>query len=270
MTVKGKKQSDESRLKTSAAKKGELKMSAAKKGKRMSDESELKISADKKGKRNPCFGMATARPRPRDVTSKAMKTPDQSARMRLYKKTRNKFTRYKIGDQLRIGEACLAIAEECYGAANPVIAVRVDEGEMWLLGTSREGEMYAQIYLRVTEPDHARCSADETSSPRWNAECDLGTKSGDLHLDGYDFQTEAAPCALHFLAEAPTEFLKFENQNCCDRGRIIRIFDWQKQHMRELLPLKPSRLWSGLRQLCDDATFWSGLCGNHPAMAEEC
>ena len=269
MTVKGKKQSDESRLKTSAAKKGELKVSAAKKGKRMSDESELKISADKKGKRNPCFGMATARPRPRDVTSKAMKTPAKSARVRLYKKTRNKFTRYKIGDQLRIGEACLAIAEECYGAAKPVIAVRVDEGEMWLLGTSREGEMYAQIYLRVTEPDHARCSADESSSPRWNAECDLGTKSGDLHLDGYDFQTEAAPCALHFLAEAPTEFLKFENQNCCDRGRIIRIFDWQKQHMRELLPLKPSRLWSGLRQLCDDAPFWSELCGNHRAMAEE-
>ena len=74
MTVKGKKHSDESKLKMSAAKKGErhpnsgkklsdetkLKMSAAKKGKRMSDESELKISAAKKGKRNPCFGMATA------------------------------------------------------------------------------------------------------------------------------------------------------------------------------------------------------------------
>ena len=48
MTVKGKKHSDESKLKISAALKGrkhsdetKLKMSAAKKGKRMSDESKL-------------------------------------------------------------------------------------------------------------------------------------------------------------------------------------------------------------------------------------
>ena len=53
--VKGKKHSDESKLKMSAAKKGKrmsdeakLKMSAAEKGKRMSDETKLKMSAARK------------------------------------------------------------------------------------------------------------------------------------------------------------------------------------------------------------------------------